>query len=270
MEREQMSISRSRTKRRTLRARLGVVALFIGSGFVLATSFFLESSTLAFAGLGFFFLGGILAYIRTDEYVKGDISQAAVTPLLCTIDQIFRELDYNEKAMYLAPKYLKEPEDYLAYVPKTKRMMPPSPEEIQSKEGKLFVSNSDGILVQPPGAGLAVLMERTLGTNFMKQDLLFLQHNLPTLFIENLELAQDFRMEISEDTVIVHIGNFFHKELLGGNERSSRLDSVLGWPISSAIACALAKATGRLVVIQSQFATNDLRTIRIEYSVLDQ
>ncbi len=270
MEREQNGISRSRTKRRAIWTRLEAAALFVGSGFVLAASFVLESSTLAFAGLGLFFLGGILAYIRTEEYVKGDISQAAVTPLLCTIDQIFRELDYNEKAMYLAPKYLKEPEAYLAYIPKTKGMMLPSPEEVQLQEGKLFVSNPDGILVQPPGAGLAVLMERTLGTSFMKQDLSYLQHNLPTLFIENLELAQDFRMEISENTVVVHIGNFFHKELLGGNERSSRLDSLLGWSISSAIACALAKATGRLVVIQGQAATNDLRTIRIEYTVLDQ
>ncbi len=268
MEREQKGISRSRTERRTIWAKLEAAALFIGSGLVLATSFVLESSTLAFAGLGLFFLGGILAYIRTEEYVKGDISQAAVTPLLCTIDQILRELDYKEKAMYLAPKYLKEPQAYLAYIPKTKRMMPPSLEEIQLQGGKLFVSNPDGILMQPPGAGLVALMERTLGTSFMKQDLPYLQHNLPTLFIENLELAQDFRMEILENTVVVNIENFFHRELLGGNEGSSRLDNVLGWSISSAIACALAKATGRLIVIQSQFATDDLRTIRIEYSIL--
>lgn len=256
--------------RRIIWAKFGSPALLISGGVILALSILLESPAMAFAGLGLFFWGAILAYVRTEEYVKNAVSQAVVSPLFATLDHIIREFKLEGKAIYLPPKYPKDPETYLAFIPRKNGGMPPSPEQVQVIEEELFKDNSNGILLQPPGAGLSMLMEKTLGTSFTKQDLPFIQHNLPALFVDNLELAQDFRMEIRDDKIFVQIRNPFQKELLARNGNASNVSEVLGWTVSSAIACALAKAAGRMVVIDSQYASREFREIRIEYSMLKE
>lgn len=228
-----------------------------------------NSSILAFIGLGLTFWGIILAYIRTEEYVKENLLEATTLPSLETLNQILKELDYKGKAVYLPPKYLTTPEENKAYIPKQEEEKLPTPEQTQKQETKIFLENPNGILLTPPGAELAKLFEKTLETSFTRVDLQYLQQNMPKLFIEDLEIAQNFDMTIENNKIHIKIQNSAYKNLNKEAENLSNLYTSLGSPISSAIACALAKASGKPIIIERQHTSEDGKTIEIEYQILE-
>jgi hypothetical protein len=81
---------------------VGVAALII--------SIIYASSILTFIGLGLLFWGAILLYIRDQEYTRKVLLDASVLPSLTTINQLVQKLNYKGNAVYLPPKYLKDPE----------------------------------------------------------------------------------------------------------------------------------------------------------------
>jgi hypothetical protein len=76
----------------------------------IAFSINLESSVLAFIGLGLTFWGALTLYITTEKYVKEILLNSTLLPRLANMDKILTELGYHGKAVYLPPKYLKDPE----------------------------------------------------------------------------------------------------------------------------------------------------------------
>ena len=242
----------------------------LGLGAVgLIASIFYTSQILAFIGLGLVFWGVIILYIQTEEYVKRSLLDTTTLPSLETLNKILQELDYKGKAVYLPPKYLSDPEANKAYIPKQKEGKLPVPEQTQKQETKLFLENPNGLLLTPPGAELTRLFEKTLETNFTRTDLQYLQQNMPKLFIEDLEIAQNFDLEIKNNKIHVKIENSAYKNLNKEAENLSNLYTSLGSPISSAIACALAKASGKPVIIERQRISEDGKTIEIEYQILE-
>jgi hypothetical protein len=236
----------------------------------LVASIFSVSQILAFIGLGLIFWGAILTYVQTEEYVKEELLDATATSSLAVLNQIIQELDYKGKAIYLPQRYLKDPEAYKAYIPQQKEGKLPAPEHIQEQETKLFLENPQGILVEPPGAKLTKLFEKTLETNFTRVDLKYLQQNMPKLFIEHLEIAQDFEMKTENNKVYVKIENSIYKNLTKEATNLSNLYFSLGCPVSSAIACALAKATGKPIIIENQRISEDGKNTEIEYGILEE
>jgi hypothetical protein len=113
----------------------GLITLILGAASLLASVYY-SSQILAFIGLGLVFWGIILTYIRTEEYVKESLLNATSLSTLSVLNHIIEELDYKEKAVYLPPKYLKDPEANKAYIPKNKESKMPTPEQIQEKEDK--------------------------------------------------------------------------------------------------------------------------------------
>ena len=81
---------------------LGLIAL--------AFSIIYTSSILAFIGLGLTFWGALTLYITTEKYVKEILLNSTLLPRLANMDKILTELGYHGKAVYLPPKYLKDPE----------------------------------------------------------------------------------------------------------------------------------------------------------------
>jgi len=242
----------------------------LGLGAVgLIASIFYTSQILAFIGLGLVFWGVIILYIQTEEYVKRSLLDTTTLPSLETLNKILQELDYKGKAVYLPPKYLSDPEANKAYIPKQKEGKLPVPEQTQKQETKLFLENPNGLLLTPPGAELTRLFEKTLETNFTRTDLQYLQQNMPKLFIEDLEIAQNFDLEIKNNKIHVKIENSAYKNLNKEAENLSNLYTSLGSPISSAIACALAKASGKPIIIERQRISEDGKTIEIEYQILE-
>jgi hypothetical protein len=265
-------LSARRTVRITPARLTGSILVAIGAT-ALAASTVYASTILAFVGLGLVFWGIIFAYIQTEEYVKKTLLEATITPYLATLNEIIQGLEYKGDAVYLPPKYLSEPEAYKAFIPKQKETRLPKPEQMQKQEIQFyidFIEDPPAVLLTPPGAELTKLFEKTLQTNFIREDIQYIQRNMPKLFIEDLEIAQNFEMETEKDKVLVKIENTAISGLSLKTEQTLSINSTLGFPVTSAIACALAKSTGKPVIIEKQETSEDGRNITIEYRMLEE
>ena len=225
---------------------------------------------LAFIGLGLTFWGIILTYIRSEEYVKESFMDAVCLSSLEALNQLMDKLGYTDKAIYLPPKYLKEPENSKAFIPKSKFSTLPKPEQTQREDIDLFIENPEGLLITPPGNELNKLFEKTLETSFTRVDFQFLQLNLPKIFIDELEIAQDLEINMENNKICVKIENSPYVRLVKEIRKLSKVYESLGCPLSSAISCALAKATGKLVKIEKQEINEAARTMMIEYGLLEE
>lgn len=257
---------------------LGVLALII--------SIIYTFSTLAFVGLGIVFWGVILSYIRSDEYIRGSLLSATATPALLTLNQTLGELSYNGKPVYLPPKYLNNPDESKVYIPKLKSSKLPTPEQIQELESQNPSRNSQGIILTPPGSQLTKLFEKTLGTTFTRTDLDHLMQNMPKLIIEDLEIATNFEItagtsnpkEPTESTtsqagparIHVTITDSIYKEMYKEIEQMTNIHGNLGCPLTSAIACAIAKATGKLTIIEDEKTSEDGQTKEADYYTYEE
>lgn len=244
--------------------------VMLGAGAaILLISIIYNSSILAFIGLGLVFWGVLLLYIQPEEYTRKVLLDAAVKSSLKQLNQILQEVDCRGKAIYLPPKYFRNPETSKIYIPKEEDGKPPPPEHILQQENGIFIENSQGILLTPAGAELASLFEKTLGTSFTKLDLKYLQENLPKLFIEDLEIAEALELEI-EHGEVVHskITNSVYRDIYKQAMKLSRICNAIGCPICSSIACALAKATGKPVTIERTEASEDGKILEAYYRIL--
>ena len=258
---------------------LGLIAL--------AFSIIYASSILAFIGLGLTFWGALTLYITTEEYVKQTLLDHTITPSLVALNQILTELKYQGKPIYLPPKYLKDFETTKIYIPKNKNTNLPTPEEIQQQENKTFLKNPEAALIIPPGLSLSKLFEKTLGTSFTKVDLEHLQQNLSKLFIEDLEIAENLEIQTKpskaakeltdsvslihskNDTIHVKTTNSIYKDICKEARQLSYICGSIGCPICSAIACAIAKASGKPVTIEKTEYTEDDKIIKVEYKITE-
>ena len=227
------------------------------------------SSILAFIGLGLVFWGITFIYIRPEEYTKRVLLDATVSPLLVALDQMMHETSYEGKAIFLPPKYFLNPEANKVYIPQQKDTKLPTPEQIQTQETQLIIENPQGILLTPPGAELTRLFEKTLETSFTRVSLQYLQQKMPKLFIEDLEIAKNFEMETENNKVHVKIENSTYQNLTKEALHLS-LYSKLGCPLSSAIACALAKASGKPIIIEKQRTSENGKDIMIEFRIVEE
>jgi hypothetical protein len=93
---------------------------------------------------------------------------------------------------------------------------------------------------------------------------------MPKLLIEDLEIAQNVQIETLNNTVHVKIENSIYKNMCQEAKKFSNICSLLGCPLCSAIASALAKATGKPVIIEKNQISEDSQTIDIEYHLLEE
>ena len=258
---------RPRTKRKA-NLNKAVAYAFIGMGsLALLTSIVYISSILAFIGLGLTFWGALFLYIQPEEYTKKALLDATVIPSISTLNQIVHELECKGQAIYLPPKYLKDPEASRVYISKQKEGKLPEPELTLEYENQHFFQNPQGILLTPPGAQLARLFEKRLDTNFTKTDLKYIIKNMPRLVVENLEIAENIEIETEKNKIKIKITN----SIFEGAHKENKLSHIypyLDCLISSAIACALTKATGKPVTIQNIQTSEDCRIIETTYRIL--
>lgn len=274
----------------TLRIRIatsGILLFFLGIA-ALIVSIIYTSSVLAFIGLGMTFWGVILSYIHSDEYVKVSLLSATATPVLSTLNQTLGELDYNGKPVYLPPKYLNDPDESKVYIPKLTNSKLPTPEQIQKLESHPHSRDEQGLLLTPPGAELARLFEKTLGTTFTRTDLNYLVRNMPKLVVEGLEIAKD--LEITSETAkpVAHSESFptQHQERLSQIQvkitdsiydetdkqvdQMTRIHGSIGCPLASALACAIAKSAGNPTIIADEKTSDDGRTREVDYYTYEE
>ena len=253
---------------------LSIIMLTLGTIALVASSIS-TSTILAFIGLGLAFWGAILLYIRPEEYTKKVLLEAALSPSLTTLNEMIQEFSYKGDVTYLPPKYFADPETTKIYISKHKDTSLPTPKQVQKYENQPVARTPRGMLLTPPGIQLSKLLEKSLGTSFIKIDLKNLQQNLPRLFIENLEIAENLEIRAEDDvtkstTIHAKITKPFYADTFKEAEEPSRLTGLIGGPICSAIACALAKATGKPITIDKEEQSQDGKTTRIQYHIVEE
>ena len=235
----------------------------------LLTSVFSVSSILAFIGIGLVFWGILFMYIRKEENPKSTIVDAVANQQIDTINQMMDELNLQGKPVYLPPKYFTNPENLKVYISKRQDSELPTPKQIQDQESRIFVRKPKGILLTPPGLELVRLLEKKLATDLTRVDLQYLKLNMPKTFVEDLEVAKNLEIENEDSKIIVKIEYFAdRKRDEEKNEKEGKTQSAIESIVSSAIACVLAKTTGRPIIIVEKETSNNGKNEVIRYQMI--
>jgi hypothetical protein len=278
--------------------------LVIGLTSLLASAYF-EHLVLGFIGLGLTFWGALLLYITPSRHVPLELMNAVASSELVNLEKMLRDTEtlmvevllglgvkpealqeitrglvsrkvkgYETllpfgKGIYLPPRYLRDFESSLVFVPSTRSEGLPRPEEVQEDRLYFALPWLRGIFLTPPGLALCKLFESKMGSSFTKVDLEFVRENLPRLLVEEMEIAEDVEVETGEGTVTVRITNHVFQEVCEETAKLKMVHLLVGCPLSSAIACALAKATGKPVVIRDEERTADGKTTNISFTILE-
>lgn len=237
---------------------LGLIMLLLSAPY--------ESYFSALIGLGLTFWGALLLYLKPTKYVKQELLTATASSTLSNIEKVLAKTKFHGKGIYLPPKRLKNHESSLVFIPSKPDIALPNPEE--TEEEKLSPTRSKNIFLVPPGLALSKLFEKNLGKPFTEANLNSLQAELPRLF-EQLEITKKMRFETEDDNVVVEITNHIFRDLCQETRKLPRTFEAVGCPLSSAIACALAKATGKPIIIDNEEHSQDGETTRIQYRILE-
>jgi len=259
--------ARTKPKPKLSLPKIVSLTLFCAGVTALTVSILFSSSILAFIGLGLSFWGAILLYIRAEKYIGKALMDSTVFPSLVTLNQVIAELGFKGEAVYLPPKYLRDFESSKVFIAKQERTKLPTPKQIQEQE-RMFVADPEGILLTPPGADLTRLFEKTLDTSFTKVDLQYIERDMPRLLVEELEIAENVEIEAKKNMVYAKIVNSIYKNMHVDAEMLPKIGISLGCPVCSAMACAIAKAAGKPVVIERYHTSEDGQTLTIEYRLL--
>ena len=245
---------------------IGLTLISCGT-LALVGSIIFVASILAFIGLGLTFWGFLFLLLKRETYVKSILLDSTATRSLENLDRILTELEYKGKGVYLPPKHLKNFKSGIVYVSKKKgdEILPPE----EKLEEKMFSSNPNGLSITPPGLDLTNLYEKEIGTDFIRTDLKYLQDNLPKLFIENLEIAQDLEINTEGNLINVKITDSVYKDFCKQTQKLSNICHSIGCPLCSSIACTLTRATGKPVIIENSEYSEKDKTINVQYRILE-
>ena len=255
---------------RRLPTRLvGYAMTFVGAAF-LAGSMVLSASVMAVIGLALTFWGAFFFFLTPTSLVKADLLDSASHSLLENVHRLVSEFGLKGKGVFLPPRYLKELSSGLVFIPAKDEVYVPTIGEVGKARNRVLLKNPSGVCLVPSGVALANLFERELGTSFAKVDLEYLMRNLPRVFVEALEIAEDFELSVEGGRVHVRIEGSVYKDLCDEVRGLSGVCGSFGCPLCSSIACALARASGRPVVIDGNDFSRDGNVMDVYYRVLEE
>jgi hypothetical protein len=259
--------------KQTLSSKIGIGFLFSGA-IVLLASVAASSTILAFIGLGLALWGGLFLFTRPMKFVRSTILDSTAVSAYITIDRVTEDLNYRGKPIYVPPypkeaylpEYLKGLKEMVVFIPAEDIVTMPTIEEMAKKQ--FLLKNPKGICIAPPGYGLVNLFEKEVKTEFTQINLEQLYDTLSAVIVNNLELAKEFEINPENDFIHIKIVNSVYFDLYSNAQELKSVHS-LGCPLTSAIACALAKTTGKLVTIVKDVVSPDLKTIEVWYQKLE-
>jgi hypothetical protein len=224
--------------------RLWLFPLIVGVA-AISIAYFLPSSILAIAGVGSTFCGVLMIFLTRERYTRKPLLDAAVKAHLASLDKLLINARLQDHiAVYLPPKYLANPSQNRAY-------LAPQLEELTINDASKTIT--------PPGDEIVKVWEQRLGKHFVDATLDFLEATLPSLLME-YEVAERVHVQIFEDRMTLKLQNYLYADGARDIVTTSNALTSLGSPVTSAIACALAKVTASPVVIRDEDLFSDTLT----------
>jgi hypothetical protein len=246
-------------------AKIGYILLFTGL-ILLIPAFIYSHNVSAFIGISLVFWGALLLYIRPTRFIRKEILDSIITESLDSYNKLIVELGYEGTPHYISPSTILGLQKVVLYIPRSNHTLKPTDEQLSADEA--LISNPQSIKLTPAGLGLSRLIENELKTNFSYVDLDYLQNNLEKVLVEGLEISEAFQMEPTEFTVHVEIkGSVFFEAIQEQSEYEKKM--YIGDPLSSAIACILARSTRQHVVIENIQLEPKEKTIKIDFKLLE-
>ena len=217
--------------------------------------------------------GALFFFIKPVRYVQSSLLDSTAISTYATIDRIVKDLKFKGKSYYIPPypkevylpEYLKGLKETVVFISADTGGMP-SIEELA--KSKFLLENPNGICVAPPGLGLLTRFEKEARRDITKLQLDELCESLEPIIVENLQLAKEMEMKVMDKQVYVRIFDSIYKSLYTAEENLKSIHS-LGCPLVSAIACTLAKATGKMITIQRDSVSPDGQTIEVWFQFVE-
>jgi len=259
--------------RRLISSKVSVAFLITGIT-ALILSIFYESQALALTGLGLTFFGALFSFVKPLRYVEGDLLNSVSTSFYSTIDRIIADFKYKGKGYYIPPvpetavlpTYLKNLRDIVVFIADKNDLSRPSVEEMA--KGKFLAEKSKGILMTPPGSGLLTHIEKQLQVDFNNMKLDELCEVLPRLIIEQLNLGKSMDLKCLENGIHMEIIDSLYANLYS-QESDLKSVTLIGDPIVSAVACAIAKASRKTITMENQNVSPNGVTLEVWYHIME-
>lgn len=240
--------------------------LCAGVIFIIASMFYV-SSLVAIIGVTMIFWGFIILYILPVKHVPLLLLNTSVRSNTNNIECILNEFNLKEKGVYLPPKSIENFEYSLIFVPKSPNGF--LPQMVHKDYQKRLTENKEGVFLTPPGYALSMVFEKEFGSTFIKASIQELPIILPKLIVEKLELAQNLEVLVQENIVTMKISDNIFSDICKENDNNPRSHTQIGCMITSALACVLAKVTGKPILIKNEATNNEDKTMTVEFLVKD-
>lgn len=241
--------------RKKSNAALQFAGAFLVAGVVLLVfSMLLGMQIAAFIGLGLTFWGAVLALTRSGKYVESSLLDSSARSTYTTVDRMINDLKFNGQGFYIPaypkdvflPEYLKNLKEPVVFVSESFNGKP-SIDELAS--GKFISSQTRGFFITSPGSGIMAQVEKQMRLDLSKINLSDLCEILPRCLTENLNLARNAEMALLPTGANFKATGIIYESLYNAETKPKSVD-MLGCPLVSAVASALAKASGKTVVIK--------------------
>jgi hypothetical protein len=270
-----------------------IAILFLISGITLfVLSVFLNSQIISVIGLGLIFWGALFLLITPLKYVEGNFLISSTLPAYMTIDRMLKDLNPKNEAynipscprnVYL-PEHLRGLRETVTFIPAEHaaekieiqettiasgdKFLFENPKEllISIARDKFLIENPKGLIITSPGIGLLDKIEQKSNTDLAKIPPNELDDILPSMLNE-LYLTKEIRMTTHENTVILQVKGSLYQNLYNQKYNLTSIN-IIGCPIVSAAACAIAESTGRPILIQKIKAAPDGKTITATFKII--
>jgi hypothetical protein len=249
----------------------GIAAAFLVVGvLMLLYSLFSGLQIAAFIGLGLTFWGALFSVARTGKYVESSILDVSAKSAYSTTDRMINDLKFKGQAYYLPaypqdvnlPQYLnklREPVVFISEAFDGKLAV----EELAS--GKFLSAKNSGVFITSPGSGIMSQMEKQFRLDFSKLDIQELVSILPKSLTEQWNLAKKVEMSFTGSTVVLKAAGILYDSLYRAEPPLKSL-SILGCPLVSAVASAIAKTSGKTVILKEHYLSPNASGVYVVFN----
>ncbi len=223
---------------------------------LLLLAFFTKYIVFEITSIFALLIGILFAFTSAETYVRAEIARRIASSSLLPLGQLIEKLGFTENAIYLPPA---------KGATAGRVMLSKSEDAPQSllESGQIDTLSDRGLLVSSTGEILFEAIEEEF-SDLHETELDYFLEWLPRVLVDGLGLAARAEAVRNQDEVSVHLwsatlGQWHQQPWVG------KLCGQMGCPVNGAVALALAKTTGRAVLISRCNESGKSRTTRMEY-----
>jgi hypothetical protein len=231
-------------------------ALLAAGSILIGFSLIYNVTVSLFGGFVLVFWGSIMLFVSGTLLVRKDVLDATSLTYWSQLDKIVND-QCTHSMVYTSPDSLHATQTFSEH----------PIQQIQNVE--LTFGKPEHVNLAPENE-LFLLFERTLGKSFSGLSFAKFQVVLPKLLVESLELAQNVTVEANGDIVKVVVENPYDLQVYLKAKNHNHLIDIVGFPLSGAIAYALASSSGKPVIINRHLINVDKKTVEFEYTLLGE